>query len=127
MTNQPLKLSMEDIEKMLPEELGFILLQDPHGHTKSGEPCADWVLSKENALKLIKAYCDQRLLDILNIKIQLKKQNRAEREELFYDHRTNRIYKRAANNYRQYPDLPSFPKSFQDRPETTSEEEGIPF
>src|ERR1700694_1463041 len=127
MTNQPLKLSMEDIEKMLPESLDFILLKDPHNHTKSGEPCVNWLLGKENAIKLLKAYLDQRLSEISNIKIQLKRQARAGTGELYYDHSSNRIYKRAIKDYRGHPDLPSLRKELSDRPETTSEEKGIPF
>ena len=54
MTSKPLKPSMEDIEKMLPEKLDFILLKDPHGHNSVGQPCVTWLLQKEDPLKLLK-------------------------------------------------------------------------
>ena len=127
MTEKPLKLTMEDIEKMLPEKLSFVLLKDPHKHTKSGEPCINWVLSKEDSLKFIKLYCDQRIREIYDIKTQVKRQAKQGLGELFYDHQRNRIYKRTVENYGGYPNLRSFRKAFSDRAETSSEEEGIPF
>ncbi len=118
---------MEDIEKILLEKLDFILLQDPHKHTTSGEPCITWELQKEGPLKLLKFYCDHKLLEIYNIKSALKRQAKDQIGELFYDHQRNTIYKRTIEDYGGYPDLRSFRQAFSDRPETTSQEEGIPF
>ncbi len=127
MTDKPLKLTMEDIEKMLSEKLDFVLLKDPHNHNKTGEPCVSWILSKEKPLKLLKNYCDQKLRELYEIKTELKRQTKQGVGELFYDHQRNRIYKRTIENYGGYPDLRSFRKAFSDRAETSSGKENIPF
>ena len=125
MTDKPLKLTLEDIEKMLPEKLDFILLKDPHKHTKSGEPCVTWILQKEDPLKMLKLYCDQKIREIYDIKTQAKRQAKQGLGELFYDHKFNRIYKRTIEDYGGYPDLRGFRKAFSDRAETTSQDENI--
>ena len=124
--NKP-KITIEDIEKLLPEALDFILLHDPHGHTKSGEPCVQWLLDKEDSLKFLRAYLADRLAEIARIKILLELSSRGGKEEIFYDHKLNRIYKRTVKDYGGHSDLRSFRKAFQDRAETSSEEEEIPF
>ena len=127
MPKPKLKQEMEDIEKLLPEALAYVLLKDPHGHTKSCEPCIQWILDKEKSLRQLRYYLAERLGEIALIKIELQRAALGQREEVFYDHQTNRIYKRTLKDYGGYPDLRSFRQALQNRPERTSEEEGIPF
>ena len=125
MSKLKLKQELEDIEKLLPETLAYVLLKDPHGHTKSCEPCIQWILDKEKSLRQLRYYLAERLGEIALIKIELQRAACGQREEIFYDHQSNRIYKRTVKDYGGYSDLRSFRQALQNRPETTSQEEGI--